>query len=340
MKYWEMAAITALLSGNVTAYDEFCRTYEEKVRQPEFAELAWSAGRVCSLLPDAIEDHAQLAQQVRSISAKYRRQWWKKLAEVAINYRAGNLTEAERILPSVMRLAKSWQDQASTKLWQALIQIDKNDSLEAQESFNTVLRLIEENQQPPGIKMRGVLTQAELIVLKREVELRLVAIEEAPPNTEDKSPSIQEPFNRPSAISQERERFLGKWTVQEAVMNGKPVEAKLLDKAFVKFTDKEMTFALTPDAVGQENTFPYELDLTLNPHGINTLHSHEDRGNTRIMGIYQFQGEQLKIAFAPSIGDPRPGGFAAQNGDGGEKAIAKNWVTLVLTRERVKNPER
>ncbi len=100
MKYWEMAAIMSLLVGDVTAYDELSRAYEEKVRVSEFAESAWSASRVCSLLPDAIEDHAKLAQQVRIITAKHRRHWWRRVAEVAVNYRGGNLTEAERLLPS------------------------------------------------------------------------------------------------------------------------------------------------------------------------------------------------------------------------------------------------
>ncbi len=183
------------------------------------------------------------------------------------------------------------------------------------------------------------MTQAELILLQREVERRLAEVAESTPNPgEDINPN-QNPFNRPSAVSQERERFLGKWSVQKAVMNGIPVEEKLLAKAFVEFTGEEMTFALTPDAVGKENKFPYELDLTLVPHGINTHHKQDEGENTLILGIYQFQEDVLHIAFASSIGDPRPEGFAPLKGNENQQVKAAKWVTLVLTRDPEKTTD-
>jgi uncharacterized protein (TIGR03067 family) len=104
-------------------------------------------------------------------------------------------------------------------------------------------------------------------------------------------PSCSQPVPEDQS-SKDRTAIQGEWEIVFAESNGAPPPPGLLDHAKFVFTGDKMSL------LGKDATF--ELDATKNPAQI-------DFKNSRQIGIYEFNGDDLKLCFGPS--DDRPKEF-------------------------------
>ena len=86
----------------------------------------------------------------------------------------------------------------------------------------------------------------------------------------------------------------GEWEIVSAESNGEPPPPGLLDKAKFAFSGDKLTL------MGKEGTF--ELDSGKSPRQIDFI-----RGQTRQIGIYELDGDSLKLCIGPA--DDRPKTF-------------------------------
>jgi uncharacterized protein (TIGR03067 family) len=86
----------------------------------------------------------------------------------------------------------------------------------------------------------------------------------------------------------------GEWEVVSAESNGEPPPAGLLDGAKFVFSGDNLSL------MGKDGTF--ELDASKNPRQINFI-----RGKVRQLGIYELDGDRLKLCVGPA--DDRPKEF-------------------------------
>lgn len=86
----------------------------------------------------------------------------------------------------------------------------------------------------------------------------------------------------------------GEWVIVSAESNGEPPPAGLLEGAKFAFSGDNLTL------LGKEGIF--ELDASKNPRQINFV-----RGQTRQIGIYELEGDVLKLCVGPP--DDRPKEF-------------------------------
>jgi uncharacterized protein (TIGR03067 family) len=92
----------------------------------------------------------------------------------------------------------------------------------------------------------------------------------------------------------DRAALQGEWEIVSAESNGEPPPPGLLDGAKFAFSGDKLTL------LGKEGTF--ELDATKSPRQIDFV-----RGNSRQIGIYELDGDSLKLCVGPS--DDRPKEF-------------------------------
>jgi uncharacterized protein (TIGR03067 family) len=86
----------------------------------------------------------------------------------------------------------------------------------------------------------------------------------------------------------------GEWEIVSAESNGEPPPRGLLDGAKFAFARDKLIL------LGKEGTF--ELDASKSPRQINII-----RGKTRQIGIYELNGDSLKLCVGPA--DDRPKEF-------------------------------
>src|SRR5438128_1339210 len=86
----------------------------------------------------------------------------------------------------------------------------------------------------------------------------------------------------------------GEWAIVSAESNGEPPPAGLLDGAKFAFSGNKLTL------LGKEGMF--ELDASKSPRQIDFI-----RGKTRQIGIYELNGDSLKLCVGPA--DDRPKEF-------------------------------
>ena len=92
----------------------------------------------------------------------------------------------------------------------------------------------------------------------------------------------------------DRVALQGEWEIVTAESNGEPPPAGLIDGAKFAFSGERLTL------LGKEGTF--ELDATKSPRQIDFV-----RGTTRQRGIYELDGDRLKLCVGPA--DDRPTEF-------------------------------
>jgi uncharacterized protein (TIGR03067 family) len=97
----------------------------------------------------------------------------------------------------------------------------------------------------------------------------------------------------------DRASLQGAWELVSAESNGEPPPSGLLDGAEFAFSGDRLTL------LAKEGTF--ELDATKSPRQINFV-----RGKTRQLGIYELDGDNLKLCVGPS--DDRPKEFKTKRG--------------------------
>ena len=86
----------------------------------------------------------------------------------------------------------------------------------------------------------------------------------------------------------------GEWAIVSAESNGEPPPPGVLDGARFAFSGDNLTL------LGKEGTF--RLDATKSPREIEFV-----RGNSRQLGIYELDGDSLKLCVGPA--DDRPTEF-------------------------------
>lgn len=84
----------------------------------------------------------------------------------------------------------------------------------------------------------------------------------------------------------------GEWEIVSAESNGEPPPPNLLKGAAFAFAGDKLTL------MGKEGTF--ELDASKSPRQIDFI-----RGKTRQIGIYELEGDRLKLCVGPADDRPR-----------------------------------
>ena len=97
-----------------------------------------------------------------------------------------------------------------------------------------------------------------------------------------------------SASQQDSAALQGEWEIVSAESNGEPPPPGLLDGARFAFSGDKLTL------MGKDGTF--ELDATKSPRQIDFV-----RGKSRQIGIYELDGDKLKLCVGPA--DDRPTEF-------------------------------
>lgn len=92
----------------------------------------------------------------------------------------------------------------------------------------------------------------------------------------------------------DRAALQGEWEIVSAESNGEPPPPGLLSGAKFAFSGEKMTL------MGKEGT--YEIDASKNPRQIDFI-----RGKTKQIGIYELDGDRMKLCVGPA--DDRPKEF-------------------------------
>ena len=105
------------------------------------------------------------------------------------------------------------------------------------------------------------------------------------------------PAGQDDQSTKDRAALQGEWEVVSAESNGEPPPPHLLDGAKFVFSGDKLTL------MGKEGT--YTLNAAANPRQIDFV-----RGQGRQIGIYELDGDQLKLCVGPS--DDRPKEFSTK----------------------------
>ena len=94
----------------------------------------------------------------------------------------------------------------------------------------------------------------------------------------------------------DRAAIQGEWEIVSAESNGEPPPPGLLDGAKFFFSGEKLTL------LGKDGTF--ELDATKSPREIDFI-----RGKSRQLGIYELEGDRLRLCVCAGPYDDRPREF-------------------------------
>jgi len=140
------------------------------------------------------------------------------------------------------------------------------------------------------------------------------------------------------ATRTDKEKLQGTWILAGMEAHGKPFPKDLLDKkGKIKLTFKgEKVIAEEPGRPAQEGT--YTIDVSAKPKQIDLIPLNEGKDRARDCGIYELDGDTLKLAFGlPRDKEDkcdRPRGF-------GEKSIRPKGFgekgSMTVTFKRVKS---
>lgn len=192
MDYLKAAAVTALLAGDAgERQKQDCLAIRELLRQPEWINNAWSAGRHISLAPHLIEDE-ELLRMVRVQANK--RNWWNQIALVAVLHRMERSDEALKFLGTMQPANQDWREHALTLLWQSLLLASLGEQEDARTAFDEAELMIEENLLPPGVTT----TADEVLILREEASSRLVGLQHENRRVEQERASDSDETDKPS----------------------------------------------------------------------------------------------------------------------------------------------
>lgn len=121
------------------------------------------------------------------------------------------------------------------------------------------------------------------------------------------------------AARNDADQIQGTWSVVSIHHNGKPVPPEKIK--LTKVTITKDSLAVVPEGEEKE-TVPYTLDTTKNPKWIDFT----TKGG-KTLGIYELNGDDLKICFNKKDGAERPTRFES-------KADSPNGVLMVLKRDK------
>jgi uncharacterized protein (TIGR03067 family) len=111
------------------------------------------------------------------------------------------------------------------------------------------------------------------------------------------------------AAEKDLKAMQGKWSVVECVDRGKPLPAKEFEE--IEFEFKGATMIARLGNTGHQTTF--KLDPSQKPKVIR--HIAEEPGKAVVEGIYEIDGDTLKLASTKKIDGKRPTSFELKKGD-------------------------
>ncbi len=131
---------------------------------------------------------------------------------------------------------------------------------------------------------------------------------------------------RADDAKKDEDKLQGTWQATEAVANGKPVPKEQLERMKVVFAGDTMSI-FPPDGDGKksvENTF--RVDPSKKPKAIDATRAEGDSKGKVAKGIYELDGDALKLCLSARLEKDRPTEFAAPEKSG----------LVLLTLKRVK----
>ncbi len=150
---------------------------------------------------------------------------------------------------------------------------------------------------------------------------------------QEKKEKGEEDKKKAAAVKKDQDRLQGAWEVVEFTNSGEALPAAQTKIMRVVFTKDQMAMSLPKDAGKREYGFtldptqtPKAIDLSLKPPapaGVN-VKLPEGKGLPALPGVYEFDGENLKLCLARLGGKIRPTEFASTG--------ASNTVLIVLKR--------
>ncbi|MCM2372755.1 tetratricopeptide repeat protein [Aporhodopirellula aestuarii] len=166
----ELAAISALLAGQIEDFQALSEGLEQMLNKLENAESAWEIAQCLTLIPGNIRDEERVLAAVQE-NAKQRRFWWRHQAVIGVLYRIGRYEEAAALVEPTLAIARgqSQRQRSVTLLWQSMLQWQLGDQATARKTLVNATSLIDQNSQPAGVYVHGN-ADTELIVLRREAE--------------------------------------------------------------------------------------------------------------------------------------------------------------------------
>jgi uncharacterized protein (TIGR03067 family) len=130
-----------------------------------------------------------------------------------------------------------------------------------------------------------------------------------------------QPAGAEAGTKDDRATVQGSWAAVEGQAEGQPLDAEALKQIRVVFDGDEIAFHPKKD----KSRVTFKLDPAATPRTI-TMTAQEGRDKDKSMpGIYDLQGDRLKLCVAPVLGARPPAAFAAPPGSG--------LLLLVLKRE-------
>ncbi len=132
--------------------------------------------------------------------------------------------------------------------------------------------------------------------------------------------TAQKPREEP--VTDDRDRLQGSWTVVSFERDGSPLPADEVKQLHVIIAADRLT--IKHDRKAREAVF--NLDATRRPREINIIHPDSPQKDYPWPGIYELEGDTLKLCYPFQADRPRPKEFKAPAGSG--------LLLLVLKRER------
>jgi uncharacterized protein (TIGR03067 family) len=117
------------------------------------------------------------------------------------------------------------------------------------------------------------------------------------------------------AVKKEQQRLQGTWEVLEYVINGEVVPAEAVKTMRVVFTGDQMSMSLAKAAGKREYTFT--VDPAQKPKVIETSPTiAKSKTKMSSPGIYELDGDKLKLCLSRLGSKDRPGDFESSEGSG------------------------
>ncbi len=123
--------------------------------------------------------------------------------------------------------------------------------------------------------------------------------------------------NKKPDLATDEAKLQGVWEVVELIKGGEKVMPKAMLEGRVEFRSDGFRFILTPNGMAEitRTAATFKLDSAKSPKAIDmTLTDVTQKGQT-IKGIYELDGDNLKLCLANSPTESRPTKFKAEEGD-------------------------
>lgn len=118
------------------------------------------------------------------------------------------------------------------------------------------------------------------------------------------TPSAEPPKELPEAAQKELKRLQGKWKVEKMATDGKEFTPDKEDELIVEIKGRKWSFT------GQEKAEIVLIDTTTNPKCLDMKSVEKAREGVVDEGVYELEGDTLKVCWYQGKGKKRPTSFA------------------------------